>query len=802
MVPTTQPAAATQPAADATTQPATTQPVAAATTQPAPAEAPAVRPVVIRPTARFSLKFTDAPIDAVLDYLSQAAGFVIVRNNGIKLDGRITVDSQHDISPDEAVALLNVLLRGSTNGGSGAVAIRMEGRVLKIMSLDDAKKSGLIPVHFSADPETIAKTDELITQVIPVASVDAVKLKTDLAPLFSSAADVVANQGSNSIVITDSSANIRRVVEIIKSLDTQRTTVSDVRVFQLKYASASAAATLINNIFKPTTNPSGANIPGGPMARFFGGFGGPGGRGGPGGGAAASEGNDGSTIGGQVMASSDDRTNTLVVSGPTGTLLVVERVVKELDANPAAGQVFFIIHLRNADSVNLQSVLNSFFGGTSTSSSSTSRALGAGSTTPFGATSGFGSSGSSGGSRGGGMGGSSMGGSSGFGSASSTSSSSNRATGGGAGSVPTALAANSDLIGHIYVVAEPDTNSLLVLTPGTYEERIRKVLDELDRPVPQVLIKVLIASVQHTDKDDIGFEASVLLDLGHNSKSTVGTNFGIANAIATASPVGAIYQLTSSDLNGALRALATTNKIDVLSRPYILASDNQLASVMSGSVQPYISYTSIATDTGVTTNSVAYQQVGVILNVTPHINPDGLVILDINPQVSSLDTTGSGVVIEPGVTAPVFDLLQAQSRVAVKSGQTIVIGGLMQDTLNDSVDKVPFLGDIPWLGLLFQHRVKTKGKNELLIFLTPHVAQEPGVLLDMSKQEEGASKLIPHAVAPGIYQEQMRGMELGATTLPAATQPAIVRWPAVTPPPAMPPAATQPQEGPPDVPDK
>ena len=130
------------------------------------------------------------------------------------------------------------------------------------------------------------------------------------------------------------------------------------------------------------------------------------------------------------------------------------------------------------------------------------------------------------------------------------------------------------------------------------------------------------------------------------------------------------------NLNATLHALAVESKLDVLSRPYILASDNQQASITVGQEVPFITNTQI-TETGQQINTIQYQAVGIILNVTPHISPDGLVVLDVAPEISQL--TGSTVPIGNGISAPVIANRSAQSRVAIRNGNTIVIGGMMQD---------------------------------------------------------------------------------------------------------------------------
>jgi general secretion pathway protein D len=219
-----------------------------------------------------------------------------------------------------------------------------------------------------------------------------------------------------------------------------------------------------------------------------------------------------------------------------------------------------------------------------------------------------------------------------------------------------------------------------------------------------------------------------------------------------------VVQILESDFSATIRALESVGKLDVLSRPYILASDNQLASITVGQEVPFISNSRV-TDTGQTINTLDYRDVGILLDVVPHINPDGLVIMDVAPEISAL--TGVTVPISDTASQPVIAKRSAESRVAVKNGQTIVIGGLMEDRKTETIDKVPFLGDIPWVGEAFKRRQSKKTKTELLIFLTPHVAAQPDSLKDMSRQEVEGSKLVPGAVDPNAFHEQMEGMQRG-----------------------------------------
>jgi general secretion pathway protein D len=199
---------------------------------------------------------------------------------------------------------------------------------------------------------------------------------------------------------------------------------------------------------------------------------------------------------------------------------------------------------------------------------------------------------------------------------------------------------------------------------------------------------------------------------------------------------------------------------------------------------PFITNSRI-TDTGQTINTVEYNDVGILLDVIPHINPDGLVIMDVAPEISAL--TGTTVPISDTVASPVIAKRSAQSRIGIQNGQTVVIGGLMEDRKTETVDKVPLLGDIPWVGEAFKRRQSTKTKTELLIFLTPHVAQRPDVLQNMSKQEVEGSKLVPGAVDPNAFQEHKDGLQRGATTVEPSQ-------PLTTPQPQNPPAQPQPEQ--------
>jgi general secretion pathway protein D len=225
-----------------------------------------------------------------------------------------------------------------------------------------------------------------------------------------------------------------------------------------------------------------------------------------------------------------------------------------------------------------------------------------------------------------------------------------------------------------------------------------------------------------------------------------------------------MWSLLEDNLTATIHALQTDGKLDVLSRPYILASDNQDATITVGQSVPFVTNSQIDQNNN-TINSVEYEDIGVILDVTPHINPDGLVILDVSPEISSM--TNTNIQLSPNVSSPVFQRRKASSRVGIMDGQTIVIGGLMQDQNTTTLNSVPILGSIPVLGLLFQRNEVSKTKTELLIFISPHVAALPGQMNAISESELKGTTLSHDAVGPDVYESHLRGLAAG----PARTQP-------------------------------
>lgn len=310
---------------------------------------------------RLRLNFRGASLEMVLNYLSEAAGFIIVLETELK--GKVDVWSNQPVSQEEALVLLNAALNKN-----GFAAIRND-RVLTVVSKEEAKKRD-IPVKSGSNPDQIPKSEEIVTQIIPVRFINAVQLTKDLQPLMPEKATMTANESGNALVITDTQVNIRRFAEIVRALDTSVSSISAIRVFQLRYADAKQLATVIKELFPATDNNSRGGGANNAINRFrFGGGGGPfGGGGGPfggGGGGDAAAGGSGGSNGrpnaSRVVATADERSNSLVVSAPDDVMPSVEEVVRNVDTSVDDVTELRVFRLRHADPLEMAELLTNLF---------------------------------------------------------------------------------------------------------------------------------------------------------------------------------------------------------------------------------------------------------------------------------------------------------------------------------------------------------------------------------------------------------------------------------------------------------
>lgn len=353
---------------------------------------------------------------------------------------------------------------------------------------------------------------------------------------------------------------------------------------------------------------------------------------------------------------------------------------------------------------------------------------------------------------------------------------------GGIGSTGPRQYRSNTLLGDATIEIDPETRSLIVVTDAETHGELDRVIQNLDRPKPQVLIKVVFVEVTYNKGYDVGLEGTytynktsakpastvttdkTVTENGTTSSggttSTVtkttealtnaatlaetvasGSNFGIAAALA-AGAEGAFARVLTDDWTATLHALATRGKVEVLSRPSIMARNNQEAVIVVGQEVPFITSSRI-TELGQTINTIAYDNVGIILRVTPFITTEGTVEMIVAPEISTL--TDQTVPISNNASAPVIAKRSAETVVVTPDGATVVIGGLMETQRTHSVRKVPLLGDIPLIGVAFRRTIQADVKRELMIFLTPHIVNNPKRLNEVTNDELHKAELVEQA---------------------------------------------------------
>src|SRR5665213_3302733 len=266
------------------------------------------------------------------------------------------------------------------------------------------------------------------------------------------------------------------------------------------------------------------------------------------------------------------------------------------------------------------------------------------------------------------------------------------------------------------LVIDSSRNALIIIGTAQEYERVRPILEKLDVPPLEVLIEVTVAELTLDDSSNLGVQWNFLnhLDNGYNQSGS--TNFSIPTAGFNYAILNGLGQVRLT-----LNALAQNNHINVLSTPRVLARSGAEASIQVGTQVPII--TSQATTNQIATSgnsgilqSVEYQQTGVLLTVNPVVHSGNRVDLDVSQEVSSaIPNTTSGI------SSPQIQNRDLKTQLTLGDGQTVVIGGMIQETRNTNNEGVPYLKDIPVLGLLFKSQSVSKNRTELLVFITPYV---------------------------------------------------------------------------------
>ena len=627
-----------------------------------------------------TLNFVNSDIESTV----KAVGVITGKNFVIdpKVKGTINIVSSQPVA---RALIYPILLSALRQQGFTAVE---NDSIVKIMPDADAKTQAL--QVFARGGK--AAGDRVVTKVFPLTHESATQLVATLRPLVSANNLLAAYPGGNTIVITDYADNVARIGQIIENID--QPAGNEISTIRIQHASAlDVAQTLgrlmpevfVQGVASPMPLPEGVR---------------------------------------RTVVVPDIRNNQLLVRSEAAAHgKQIRALVASLDTPAASGSNINVVYLRNAEAVALANTLKGILtgsgqdapassGATGTGGSSLSSGL-SGASTSFGGTSG-------------------TSGSSTAGTASQTSMLSNAAASSSAGSASQASGVSVQVGGATVIIrADSTTNALVITAPDHVYNNLRAVIDKLDVRRAQIYIEALIAEVNVSRSKELGVQWAAA---GSNGSLQGGA---LSNISPTATNLGTLYSGFVSDsltipttfslglFNGSfgmlITALESNGNGNILSTPNLLMLDNEEARIMVGQNIPILtgSYTTVSGSTTNPFQTVERKDVGIVLKIRPQISDSGSITLKVAQEVSSVDnsvdTNGAGLATK---------VRQIDTKVLVDDGQTIVLGGLIEDKVSESKYKVPLLGDIPWMGALFRYETRDRSKVNLMVFLRPVILRD------------------------------------------------------------------------------
>ena len=696
-----------------------------------PATAPAGETLV-------SLDFQDADITEVISTIAKATGKNFLYDDRVR--GRVTVISPEPVTVDEAYRVFESIL-----AVKGFTTVPAPGGVLKILPLRDAKEN---PIETVRGDEKAENRDTFITRLLPLHFVKADAISDTIKPLVSKEASVIPYGQTNTLIITDSAANIRRLTTIIDQIDVS-TYQEQIKLIPIQYADAQQLTQQLQQIFGDEGGGGGA--PGQPGIRRARAVqqptpGVPGVPGGEVVGAGASE----------PRFIPDERTNAIVVIATKAVLHEIERIITLLDYKRKGAGRIHVYRLKNADADEIAQTLSSLASGSPGAGGARAG------TTRTSLT---------------GLGGTSQ----------SPAGSALAGIIGGSSAVGSAVAELGD---GVRITADAPTNSLIIQASAEAFATISEVIDALDVRRPQVMVEALIMEVDASPTQALGAgwitnmktQDGSVLGIGSESGepgSTAAVTNALTNGLSspgnfTAALLGKTISIT--DPNGVvhqvpvIQALITASQQDknsnIISAPTILTADKKEAEIIVGQNIPVptsrLQAASTTTDPNAafqTSQNIARQDVGVTLRVTPQISEGDTVRLNIFQEISEVDATLSNSTLGPTTRNR-----KVENTVYVRDGEAVMIGGILSDVQNDNVSKVPWLGDIPILGWAFKGTSSEGRKINLLVILTPRIVRDPEDLQRLTVENRERFK---SASAPSIdlseqeKEERRKALEAG-----------------------------------------
>ena len=659
----------------------------AAGVPPKPAK-PAWQEFKLDPKATMLLDFTDSNPDMILQIFARTSGITIVKDPSFKTT--ISVSSAKAVGLDDAFEILNTVLElngyefqkkgkllvvGKKAAPAPVVQMQPNPQPAQAAPPDDTPVIRYYPVKFAS----ASQLARVINEVFVPAQLDTIMQQLQggggqpMPPQFRGGQQqgpkppkvirASSDDYSNTVVVSAPVKLQDDVATLVKELDKSTEQPLESKIFRLKYISVEEAVDAIQNVLTANT---------------------PTGRGG-----AKEQNNQNQGYyyyryagadkpgSGAQSATGIKQTNSVIVSATKENIAVITQLVSDMDKESAYVGTTTVIHLENAKSDDVATLLNQAF---------TKRKDNSQNDNPFYYI--YDESPPS----------------------SKKPEFSTDVT--DAGEVVNVR----DLTGKVNVISDPNTNSLIVVTLPSNLKLIKGIVDRLDRIADQVMIETVIVEANLNKETKLGVEWSFMQGNVFNdaaNKATGTTDFGLQST--TPPPQGLRYTLSGTGYSAFVNALQTDTKFKVLSTPRIFTSNNVKAEIDVSEQLPYIT----TTQTGIIgnqTSSYDFKNIGITLTVTPRITSAGSVAMDVVQAADDLQGFTT-------FNAPIINHRQASTTVSVKDGETIILGGIIRHTINLTNNKVPLLGDLPLLGQFFRSTDKSDGQTELLVLLTPHIVR-------------------------------------------------------------------------------
>lgn len=665
------------PVADATTSvPAPPQRQVRAGTQRFVRPAKAVSASTDSEQGEVVFNFTDQPIEAVINTV---LGDLLHENYSITqgVKGNVSFSTSRPVTKRQALSILETLLSWTNN------AMIRQGTRYVVLPADQAVAGKLVP-----EVAVSAPASGLSARMYPLRYIGAADMQKLLKPFVRENAFLLVDPARNLLSLAGTPEELANYQDTIDTFDVDWLKGMSIGVYGLQRASVAELMPQLQKLFGPDSG-----MPLASMVKFM----------------------------------PNERTNSIVAISPQPEYLrEVGDWIRTIDEGGGNEPQLYVYDVRNMKAADLAGYLRQIYGSSQARQESAAKVAPGVKTTTLGSLNGTGST-TMGASAGALNGAATTAMSGGLSGAADEGADQDSAEQDGQDTSEYSGTSQASQQTHglqeaVRISAQKGTNQLLVRTRPAQWKEIEAAIRRLDTLPPQVQIETRILEVKLTGELDLGVQWYLGRLAGNSSSTTVANTSGSQGALGSGgaglgSSDSLFYSFVSNNLQVALHALETSGRTQVLSAPSLVVMNNQQAQIQVGDNIP-ISQTTVSTTTSDTTlSSVEYVQTGVILDVIPRINPGGLVSMEIQQQVSDADSSN----VTTSQPNPVISTRSVSTQIAVQSGQTILLGGLIKQDNSESVSSVPGLGRVPGLRWLFGSTSKSRDRTELIVLITPRV---------------------------------------------------------------------------------